>query len=77
MPSPTPSPVIQRIPSTLLLLLVALPPSVVVVAAADVDQPGESGIVNGLPVTRLPRLVLHQPPSPLPASPTWIGIIIT
>ena len=49
---------VQRIPSTLLLLLLALPPSVVVVAAADVGQPGASGIVNGLPVTRLPSTFL-------------------
>ena len=25
-------------------------------------RPGESGIANGLPATRLPRLVLHWPP---------------
>ena len=61
-PSPIPSLVIQRIPSTLPLLLLALPPSGV--AAVAVGQPGESEIVNRLPVTRLPRLVLHQPPRP-------------
>ena len=61
MPSPTLSPVIQRIPSTLHLSLLA---SLSSVAAAAVGQPGESGIVNGLPVTRLPRLVPHQPPRP-------------
>ena len=61
----TPSLVIQRIPSTLLLLLLlALPPSAVGVAAAAVGQPEESVIANGLPVTRLPRLVPHLPPRP-------------
>ena len=64
-PSPTPSLVIQRIPSTLLLLLLlALPPGAVGVAAAAVGQPEESVIANGLPVTRLPRLVPHLPPRP-------------
>ena len=63
MPSPTPSPVIQRILFTLHLFLLASLSSVA--AAAAVGQPGESGIANGLPATRLPRLVLHQPPRPL------------
>ena len=56
-----PSLVIQRISFTLPLLLLALLPSVV---TAAVGQPEESGILNGLPVTRLPRLVLQQSPSP-------------
>ena len=47
---------IQRLPLTLPLLLLALLPS----AAVAVGQLGESGILNGLPVTRLPRLELHQ-----------------
>ena len=38
-------------------------PSVVLAAAAAVDLLGESGIDNGPPVTRLPRLVIHQLPS--------------
>ena len=50
--------------STLLIFLLALPPSAVVVAAAAVGQSEESGIANGLPVTRLPRLVPHLPPRP-------------
>ena len=64
MLSLTPSLVTQRIPSTLPLLLLALLPSVGVVAAVTVARPGESETVNGLPATRLPRLVLHLPPLP-------------
>ena len=51
----------QRIPFTLPLLLLVLLPSAAIAAVA-VGQLVESGILNScpLPVTRLPRVELHQ-----------------
>ena len=58
-PSPTPSQVTLRIPSTLLLLLRS------VAAVADIgDLPGENVITYEQSVTRLPWLVFHQPRLP-------------